>query len=295
MNLRHVFLGSQGLRSGWGILLFLAIAGAIGGTIAWVARVTMGPIHHAMRGDIPLPRMLAQELIGCLVVLAATLVMSRIEGRPAAAYGFAPQHALRHAGAGFLCGVACLAVLVLSLVGGGYVALSANLHAAPQALAFGLAWLLVFALVGFSEEAMFRGYLLATLARGIGFWPAAVVLGLLFGAAHAGNPGETPIGLAQVVTAAITFTLLLRLTGSLWASIGFHTGWDWTQSFVLGIPDSGLMMQGHLLTASVAGPAWIGGGPTGPEGSVLALPAFALGGALALLLLWRPRPLAAPG
>ena len=40
------------------------------------------------------------------------------------------------------------------------------------ALGYGLAWLLDFIMVGITEEALYRGYLQATLTRGIGFWPA---------------------------------------------------------------------------------------------------------------------------
>jgi uncharacterized protein len=42
-------------------------------------------------------------------------------------------------------------------------------------------WALAMVLVGFSEEATFRGYPLIALSRGIGFWPAAIVLTALFG------------------------------------------------------------------------------------------------------------------
>jgi membrane protease YdiL (CAAX protease family) len=52
---------------------------------------------------------------------------------------------------------------------------------------------------GIREEALFRGYLQATLTRGIGFWPAAVVLSLLFGAGHLANAGETVSGVSGVM------------------------------------------------------------------------------------------------
>ena len=42
----------------------------------------------------------------------------------------------------------------------------------------------VFFLVGLFEEFLLRGYSLFTLARGIGFWPAALVLSGAFGLIH---------------------------------------------------------------------------------------------------------------
>lgn len=39
-------------------------------------------------------------------------------------------------------------------------------------------------LVGFAEELFYRGYALRALAGGIGFWPAALLTSVLFGAVH---------------------------------------------------------------------------------------------------------------
>jgi hypothetical protein len=51
--------------------------------------------------------------------------------------------------------------------------------------------------------------------------------------------------------------------------IGLHTAWDWGQSFVYGVPDSGYLLPNHLFDSSFAGPTWLTGGTVGPEGSVL--------------------------
>jgi uncharacterized protein len=132
-------------------------------------------------------------------------------------------------------------------------------------------WLLAFLLVGFAEEYLLRGYMLYTLADGIGFWPATIVLGVLFGLGHAGNPGETRIGVLATVVFAIFASVTLRLTGSLWLAVGAHAGWDWGQSFFYGVSDSGLVAQGHFLNPSFHGPVWLTGGTVGPEGSIVTL------------------------
>jgi len=49
----------------------------------------------------------------------------------------------------------------------------------------------VFLLVGLFEEFLLRGYTQFTLARGIGFWLAAVLLSTAFGASHLKNPEKT--------------------------------------------------------------------------------------------------------
>ena len=58
------------------------------------------------------------------------------------------------------------------------------------------AWAIAFVMVGLAEEFAFRGYMQFTITTGIGFWPAALLMSLLFGLAHAGNPGESKTGLA---------------------------------------------------------------------------------------------------
>ena len=84
-----------------------------------------------------------------------------------------------------------------------------------------------------------------------------------------GNNGETRIGIIDVCLFAIFAVVTLRLTGNLWLAVGAHAGWDWGQSFVYGVSDSGNPAVGHLLNSHSQGPDWLSGGSVGPEGSVL--------------------------
>jgi hypothetical protein len=65
------------------------------------------------------------------------------------------------------------------------------------------------------------------------------------------------------------FCLTLLRTGNLWFAVGFHAAWDWGETFIYSVPDSGLVVPGHLLSSSLRGPDWLSGGSVGPEGSVL--------------------------
>jgi len=125
-----------------------------------------------------------------------------------------------------------------------------------------------FVCVGLYEEFAFRGYVQFTLARGIGFWPAAILLSIMFGARHLGNPGETPVGIAGIVFAGIFWCFTLRRTGNLWFGVGMHATFDFGETFLYSVPDSGVVFPGHLSNASLAGPTWITGGSAGPEASV---------------------------
>jgi hypothetical protein len=72
------------------------------------------------------------------------------------------------------------------------------------------------------------------------------------------------------------FCLTLRRTGSLWFAIGAHTAWDWAETFLYGVPNSGQVAPGHLFSPRFHGSRWLTGGSVGPEGSVLAVVVVAL-------------------
>jgi len=133
-----------------------------------------------------------------------------------------------------------------------------------------------FLLVGLFEEFSFRGYSQFTLARGIGFWPAALVLSCLFGLNHLRNEGEQWKGVLAAAFIGLFFCLTLRRTGNLWFAVGFHGAWDWGETFFYSVPDSGMVAPGHLLNSSIRGSEWLSGGSVGPEGSVLCFAVIAV-------------------
>jgi hypothetical protein len=162
-----------------------------------------------------------------------------------------------------------------------------NLHG-KDIIIWGLLWGFMFLMVGFFEEYTFRGYVLHTLADGIGFWPAALIMSFAFAYAHMGNGGETTVGIAATAVFAMFGAAILRRTGNLWLAVGAHAGWDWGQSYFFGVNDSGFQAPGHLLNPSQSGPAWLSGGSVGPEGSVLTLVLWVVMFAL-FLVIYPPR------
>ena len=47
-----------------------------------------------------------------------------------------------------------------------------------------------------------------------------------------------------------------------------HASFDFGETFLYSVPDSGLVFPGHLSNSTISGPAWLTGGSVGPEGSV---------------------------
>ena len=277
------FVGKAGIRAGWSICIFLAIVVAV--AIVEVAAVVAFGRRPSI--DVPAPGpMFVVETLQCLPVIAATVLMGLIEKRPFRSYGYGGGRVVIK----FLGGAAVGLIAMGSLVGTLWlchllVFKGFAIHG-PETIGFGLFWAATFCLVGVFEESLFRGYVQATLTRGINFWWGACITSALFVLAHATNPGETPLGLLAVGAAGLTFALSLRLTGSLWWAIGSHMAWDWAQSFLFGVADSGMVAKGCLLMSHPAGSALLSGGATGPEGSLFVLPVLALM-CLWLWLRWR--------
>lgn len=268
-------------RDARGVALFLVIV--LGAKLLWHAAARHLAPAAAPSGQIaPLPAFLFEALM-LTVVGGATALLARIEARPLTAYGLAAARPVAHALAGLLAGLACLLSLAGVMLGLGFLRIDGFAIGIAQIPVYGAAWLVIFAMVGLGEEMLFRGYLQTTLTRRLGFWPASMAGSLFFAAMHMGNQGETPAGIAGVVLGGAAFCLLLRASGSLWAGIGFHTSWDWAQSFLLGTADSGTMMQGHMLISHPAGDIRFSGGTAGPEASLLAAPMFLCG---VCLLAW---------
>jgi membrane protease YdiL (CAAX protease family) len=223
------------------------------------------------------------ELLLLLPTISATAIMLWLEGRPFIACGLGGERPLARLLAGFGAGLVLISSIVLLVFATGHAGIGWGGLGAGQVLLFGLAWAGASLLTGFAEELALRGYLLQSLQRGLGFWPALVITTLLFAALHISNSGEGLIGIISVAFGGAILALGVRGTGSLWWSIGLHGAWDYAENFVWGVPDSGQLCAGTLLHTTALGPAWLSGGATGPEGSALALPLLAL----ALALSWR--------
>lgn len=120
----------------------------------------------------------------------------------------------------------------------------------------------------FAEELIFRGVPMVLLAAAFGRRPAIVGLALLFAAAHLGNPDVTVLGLANVALAGVWLGTVFFLPGGIWTATGAHVGWNLTLA-ALAAPVSGLPFEVPWLDYRPGSPAWLSGGPFGPEGGVL--------------------------
>jgi hypothetical protein len=282
----RIFFGPDGLRAGWSLLMFMAMLVVLIFVVGLVARklVPPNPAPSATH-ELSLRSTFLNEAIPFLIIFLVTWVMSKIERRRNSVYGLGGSLAQFFAGLGW--GVVCLSLLILALWKTGHLVIDSRLLFGGSVFSYGTLWLIGFLLVGLFEEYLTRGYLQYTLTRGLagvyawafktrhsaalGFWTAALVFSVLFGLGHSGNSGESPIGLLSAGLVGFVFCLSLWRTGSLLWAIGFHASWDWAQSYLYGVADSGAMVQHHLLATHPVGQPILSGGATGPEGSIFIL------------------------
>jgi membrane protease YdiL (CAAX protease family) len=264
-----IFWNERELRAGWRLVIYFVSFGAFAAAGIYAAILLYLP--SVSRTDPTAAGLFGQEAILLFAAFAAAAILGLLEGRPFGAYGLPGSEAF---GARFwqgaVWGLTMIAgmILLIRLLGGfsfGELALHGS-----KLWSYAAVWGLVFLCVGFAEEFLFRGYTQFTLASGIEFWPAATMLSAVFGAFHLGNSGEDKVGALSVFAIGMFFCLTLRRTGNLWFAVGLHAAFDWGETFLFSVPNSGIVVSGHLLNSSFHGPVWLTGGTVGPEGSVMA-------------------------
>ena len=290
----RIFFGNEGLRAGWGILLFVLLCFGSNYTISRLHLLPAQPQTNPAQSSpelAPVPSIISEGVMLLLVSLA-TLILSRIERRPVTVYGLGGSGRLRLFLHGLFWGLVLLSVLVLVLWKAHLLVFDRELLAPFAIFRYAAVWAFGFLIVALFEETFLRGYLQFTLTRGLsglyrrfttpkragafGYWTAGFVLCSVFAFGHGNNPGESPFGLFAVGLFGLTFIFSLWRTGSLWWAIGAHTSWNWAQSFLYGVGDSGNMIRYHLLASHPIGQPLLSGGTTGPEGSIFVLPTLAL-------------------
>src|SRR5580704_17814842 len=253
LGLERIFIGPNGMRAGWRVLMFIALFGLL--LEGFVLIRAGGPEafreQYKNQSHITITPLLmgGSEAIALLFLCIPALVMGKIEHRKFGEYGLPLRLALRKDfWVGSLTGFLAIhgTVILSSLLG----------------------WGIAFLLSALVEEFLFRGYIQYTLTSGIGFWPAAFVMSGLFGLGHFFNSHENARGSETVVLFGLLLCLFLRRTGNLWCAVGFHLGYDWGQMFY-GVPDSGIVPYQNMLNSILSGPTWLTGGSVGPEASFL--------------------------
>jgi membrane protease YdiL (CAAX protease family) len=213
-----------------------------------------------------------------LAVFGALALWVRFkEGRPVSSLGFRGPQPVQKFLVGLLLGALMLIVSVLLLLVTG----QARAVAPPAGAVTGLtavipALLLVvfhWVIQSSTEETVFRGYLVQMGALKLPGWLALLLPGVIFSLLHMVSAGlSEPVAILNILLFALFASFVALRQGSLWMVCGIHTGWNWFQGNIVGVPVSG--QTPHLTSVFYFGPAegasrFVSGGAFGPEASLV--------------------------
>lgn len=178
-GLKWIFVGSDGLRAGWSIVLFIAMFIGMAQGLAYA----FSKAHLISRGDQFSPSAaFFGELVAFLAMVAAAAIMALIERRGSLmAYNLRGPRRIAHFFSGFAIGFLALSALMGALAWGGWLQFGPVALSGAAILKYCALWGAAFFLVGCVEEGLMRCYLQFTLTRGINFWIALGLVGLMCG------------------------------------------------------------------------------------------------------------------
>lgn len=261
----NLFLTPDGIRAGWRLLIFASVFF----TLWTVAGFAVDEALRPVRGVFSPSYQFLEELASFVAALVAAWIMSGIEQHPMEVYGLPARGMFgKLFWLGGLFGICEISLLIGLVTAFGSYSFGSLVEHGSELVRWALFWGAMLLVVASFEEFLFRGYALYTLAEGIRFWPAALIMAVCFGAVHYRNPGENWTGVASVFLVGLFWSFTLKRTGTLWFALGMHAFFDFGETFLFSVPDSGMVFPGHLSNATLHGPAWLTGGAAGPEASV---------------------------
>lgn len=153
----------------------------------------------------------------------------------------------------------------------GFLVLSGNAKISSSEFYFGkdlFAGMVVFIIVGFSEEIVGRGFVMGALRQTKSVLATVVVSAIIFSLLHGANPGIGLLPMVNICLVGILFAYIYLKSGSIWTCIGYHISWNYFLGNIYGFLVSGNETKG-LITTETTGNNIVTGGAFGPEGGVV--------------------------
>lgn len=244
---------------------FDPIEAAVHAPVARVLNLHM--ILHGEMGLLPYGALMVVRLVLDLLVVAGVLAILR---RPWRGFPLTGPRSLRLTLIGLAIGLFVMIGAILMIIVGESATVSTPPQTATSATIYGTGWL-AFDYLGAAGEELYGRVAVLLVAQSLLGWRGAILVsGLMFSVLHLGNPGADWVWLLRLFVQGMLLAYAVYRTGSLWWSIGYHTGWNWASAPLFGAAGSGYLDQGHLLNFKPTGSPWITGGTVGPEGSIYA-------------------------
>ena len=126
-----------------------------------------------------------------------------------------------------------------------------------------------------AEEMICRGFIYQRVLRTYreNFLLAVIVNSVFFGAIHLGNEGISALAVVDLVVTGLLFSAMVYYFDSLWMAMAAHAGWNFTQSILAGLPNSGNVVPYSIfkLDAATARDSFFYNVAFGVEGAVPAI------------------------
>ncbi|MBV9216339.1 MAG: CPBP family intramembrane metalloprotease [Acidobacteria bacterium] len=294
--MQRVFLDQNGrLRSGWRAAAFLISFLLIASGLIFTSVVALSQMDLGETATGLLPISIPFVISTVIALLLGWVCLRLFEGLPFKALGAAFTNGwARNLAAGVLLGGVAFGSAALIGVMSRGLELHANTLSTPRAIISTL-WttFLIFLVGAASEETLFRGYLMQTLARGPIKWFAIALTASLFALAHNANPDISGLSIFNTLLAGVWFGIAYLKTRDLWFPFGLHFMWNWLQGPIFGINVSGIstFSPDPVLRATDHGPAWLTGGAYGLEGGIACTIAILISiGLIHFLPILKPTP-----
>ncbi len=212
--------------------------------------------------------------------LIAVLYCRYAEARPLRSMGFAKPKAGLHYLQGVLVGAVMMSVIALGSV--IFRASNISLCSSIKPLTV-LLTLFGFLLQGMSEEVIFRGYLMNTIAGRHHPFIAIGVSAVAFSLAHVLNPGFGPLVFFNLAMFGVFASLYMIVFDDIWGVCAIHSAWNFLQGSFYGISVSGSgQAESIFRTTPNTSSKLLTGGDFGIEGSIFTTVVLAAG----IALLW---------
>ena len=182
-------------------------------------------------------------------------------------HGGAVGNTLKHFGVGLLVGFGLNALCVLLAWLHGDI----HLYAGRFELPYLLCALVCVCVQSSAEELITRGYMMGALQKRYPVWVAVATNSLLFAVLHLANAGVTPLSVLTLVVYGVAMSLFAYTLQSIWMCMAIHTAWNFTQNFLFGLPNSGIVAEKSFLHLEAASDSLFYNVGFGVEGSLTAV------------------------
>ena len=132
-----------------------------------------------------------------------------------------------------------------------------------------IVYLIGFAIQSFSEEFLFRGYVMSRLSQKYNIYFVLFAQAIIFSLVHAGNDNVSILGLTNIFLIGMVFGMLVIITDNIMLASGLHFIWNYAQGCLFGINVSGISNMPTLLSCENTGSVFLTGGDFGIEGSLV--------------------------